>query len=109
MQKIPISLAEPGMIIAKPIVNDKGIQLVAEQTELTPTILERLRKMQIAHVTVVGAQPETAANDAAVAEDVRALNERFGRVKGDPLMERVRAAIEQAIISRGDGAGKAAS
>jgi hypothetical protein len=101
MQKVPIHLAEPGMVVAKPIVNDKGIQLVAEETVLTDSILSRLKKMQISFVMLKGSPVGDAGPDATAAEEIRLLNERFSHVSGDPLMERIRKSIERAITARG--------
>jgi len=106
MHKIPIDLAEPGMVLAKPIISDKGIQLCAEDTELTASLLERLKRMQISFVMLKGSPVDEQASDESAAEEVQKLNERFIHVKGDPLMERLRVAIEKAIISRGHGEAK---
>ncbi len=54
MQKIPLNLAKAGMKLAKPILRDNGLVLVAENTELSESLLERLERMDVAMVTVQG-------------------------------------------------------
>jgi hypothetical protein len=44
MQKIPINKAKPGMTLAKPVLKENGMVLVAENTELTETHLATLKK-----------------------------------------------------------------
>jgi hypothetical protein len=110
MQKIPINLVEPGMVLARPIISDKGMQLCAEETELTPVIIARLIKMQIPVVTVKGDPPVPIVKSASNGESVRELNARFSKVAADPLMDKIRAAVENALLSDDDaetgGVGK---
>lgn len=54
MQKIPLNLTKPGMKLAKPILRENGLVLVAENTELSESLLERLERMDVAMVTVQG-------------------------------------------------------
>ncbi len=54
MQKIPLNLAKPGMKLAKPILRDNGLVLVAENSELSEALLERLDRMDVAMITVQG-------------------------------------------------------
>ena len=55
MQKIPLSLAKAGFVLAKPVLRDNGMVLVAEGTELTEALLARLASMEVASLTVEGA------------------------------------------------------
>ncbi len=54
MQKVPIELVKPGMVLARPITNDAGMALCAEGTELSENIIERLMQMNVSHVTLKG-------------------------------------------------------
>lgn len=99
MQKIPIHLAEPGMVLAKPIISEAGMQLCAEETVLTASIIERLKKMQIIQVTLKSNPVDSAVKPPSNAESVKELNGRFSKVKNDPLMEKLRAAIETALLA----------
>jgi hypothetical protein len=106
MQKIPIHLAEPGMILAKAIINEKGMPLCVEETVLTDSIIERLKKMQIAYVILKGTPVNSGEGQVLNAECVQELNARFLKVTGDPLMDKLRAAVEKALLAGNEeGAG----
>lgn len=108
MQKIPIHLAEPGMVLAKPIISESGMQLCAEETVLTASIIERLKKMQIIQITLKGNPVDSPVKQPSNAESVKELNARFSKVKNDPLMEKVRTAIETALLAEDEeGQGSA--
>ena len=47
MQKIPIKLAEPEMILEKPVLRPNGLVIVGEGTTLTETLINRLENMGI--------------------------------------------------------------
>jgi hypothetical protein len=97
MQKVPIALASPGMVLAKPIMNDKGMPLCAEDTELTETLIDRLRAMNIAVVTVKGHPLGDDSPVKTVEEKIQDIQERFSQVKGDPLMDKIMEAIIDAV------------
>lgn len=101
MQKIPIDLAEPGMILAKPIIHENGMQLCVEETILSDAIIARLKKMQITVIAIKGPLADAGEPDATTAESVLQLNARFAKVKNDPLMERVRRSIEKVMMEAG--------
>jgi hypothetical protein len=102
MQKIPIHLAEPGMILAKPIITEAGMQLCAEETVLTASIIERLKKMQIIQITLKGNPVDSGVKQPSNTESVKELNARFSKVKNDVLMEKLRAAIENALLAQNE-------
>jgi hypothetical protein len=96
MQKVPITLASPGMILAKPIMNDKGMPLCAEGTPLTESLIDRLRSMNISAITVKG-HPLGEETAKTIDERLAEIEERFTHVKGDPIMDKVRDAILKAV------------
>jgi len=110
MQKIPIHLAEPGMVLAKPIISETGMPLCGEETVLTESIIARLKKMQITSITLKGTPVDSGAKQASNAECVKELNARFSKIKNDPLMDKLKAAIENALVAQNekndDGASK---
>lgn len=109
MQKIPLDLAEPGMVLAKSIITDNGIQLCAEGTELTAPIIARLNKMQITFVTLEGKPVESGALAPSNAAFVQELNVRFSKIRNDPIMDRIKAAVENALIARSQEDARCAS
>lgn len=97
MQKVPITRASPGMILAKPVMGDKGLPLCAEGTELTEKLIDRLRAMNVPSVTVRGRPLASGAPEKTADERAREIEERFVRVTGDPLMDKVRDAVVAAV------------
>lgn len=54
MQKIPIDLAAPGMKLAKPVLKEGGMTIMAEGMELNDSLISRLQAMKIDRITVQG-------------------------------------------------------
>lgn len=58
MQKIPLKLAKPGMVLAKPVAKDNGMVLLAQGTELNESALERMERMNIERIVIEGELPD---------------------------------------------------
>lgn len=54
MQRIPLSLAAPEMVLAKPVQREDGMVLLAQGTELSTTLITRLDSMGVEHIVVEG-------------------------------------------------------
>ena len=98
MQKVPIEVVKPGMVLAKTVASDTGMVLCGEGTELTDTIIERLKQKNVAHLTLKG-HPVDLGESKSTEQKVNELKERFSRVQSDPLMQKILEAIESAIIA----------
>lgn len=99
MQRVPINLVEPGMVLAKPVVNDAGMPLCAEGTELTAALIDRLKRMNVTLLTLKGHPVEMGRPAKSPEEQIREMTVRFARVQGDPVMDAIREAIEKAILA----------
>jgi hypothetical protein len=99
MQKVPIDLVKPGMVLAKPITNDAGMSLCAEDTELSETIIERLIRMNVSHVTLKGHPVDLGGESKTKEQKVEELKTRFSRVQGDPLMQKILSAAQNALMA----------
>jgi len=99
MQKVPIELVKPGMVLARPITNEAGMALCAEGTELSDTIIERLKRMNVSHVTLKGHPVDLGCETKTKEQKIEELKMRFSRVQDDPLMQKIQSAIESAILS----------
>jgi len=51
-ESIPITDAEPGMVLAKAITNDKDMTLCAEGTPLTEDLIDRFLQMEIDNICI---------------------------------------------------------
>lgn len=87
MQRIPISLARPGMLLAKDLVrpeNPSGPAICGKGMELTDSLIERLRKMGIQSLTVQG-HPVWMEGDKTLEQLLQKLDHRFSHSDQDPL------------------------
>jgi hypothetical protein len=101
MQRLPINLLEPDMVVAKEVVNDKGIVLVSEGTALTEKLIFRLENMGIKKVMVKGCpvmRPDLMPKslEAKLAD----MEVGFARVKDDPTMKRFRVILKAHFIKQ---------
>jgi hypothetical protein len=109
MQRIPLSLAKPGMTLAKPVLRDNGLVLVAENTELSESLLERLTRMEIETITVQGHPVDMGGGDESpYALRIARLERLFRRHVEDAWMQGVREHIRQYFQLKSVGAGSAA-
>ncbi|NVM56975.1 MAG: hypothetical protein HWN51_02485 [Desulfobacterales bacterium] len=104
MQKIPFELAAPGMRLAKPVRNEKGITLFGAGIELTEEMLTRLSNMGVKRITVEGHPVDTGAKEKSLSEQVEELHARFSRVEGDPLMRKIKNILLERLKERGEEA-----
>jgi hypothetical protein len=91
--KIAPGSLEPGMKVAKPVVNTSGMVLLGENTELTPELIDRIRNMEVDGVWVQGLSKPSVPIEEAVAE----LDRRFRLVAGQPHMDTIRNAVRKHI------------
>jgi len=109
MQNIPISLATPGMVLAKEIKSSDdpaSMTLCGKDVTLTESLIERLQRMGIQSVTVEG-HPVTVEGEATLEQMLSALDSRFLRVEGDSLMMRVKEMFRKQILrSMGEPGGR---
>jgi hypothetical protein len=86
MQRILLAQAEPGMILAKGILNPEGLVLCGAGTELSDSLIERLAGMGIVDLTVEG-HPVVIEGEKTLQEQLHDVDLRFQRVEGiTPLM-----------------------
>lgn len=105
MQKIPLNLAKPGMILAKPSLRDNGLVLVAENTELSETLLQRLERMDIQTITVQGHPVDLGdGGETPYAKRLARLDHLFRRHTKDAWMQKVREHIRQYFQLKSAGA-----
>ena len=99
MQRVPLDMLKPGMVCAKPVVNEKGMTLCAEGTELSAAMIERLKHMCVASLVVKGTPIDTGIPAKSKEELVAEMEARFAPVATDPLMIRIKESINKAILS----------
>ena len=97
MQKIPLNLAKPGMRLAKAVLNEKGLVLCGEGVELNDALISRLSNLNINKITVEGHPVNTGVEEKPLEDQLKDLEERFEKVKSDPLMKMIKDMIERQI------------
>jgi hypothetical protein len=102
MQRVPLDLVKPGMVLAKPILNEKGMALCGEGAELSAAMLERLKRMDVSFVTVKGHPVDLGVEEKSKEQLLAEMQGRFIHVEGDPIMELIKASIGRAIMSAQD-------
>ena len=90
MQRIPMSLATPGMKLGKAVTNERGMALCGPGTELTQEIINRLSSMAVKRITVEGRPLDTGDPEKSLSEQIEELHARFRKVEGDELMRRIK-------------------
>lgn len=81
MQKIPINLAAPEMILARDVFRSEspaGIPVCGKGTELNESLLSRLKKMGIQSIYVEG-HPVSFEGESSLEEQLQELEKRFSK------------------------------
>ncbi|PTN38705.1 hypothetical protein [Desulfonatronum sp. SC1] len=110
MQKIPLNLAKPGMKLAKPILRENGLVLVAENTELSDSLLERLERMDVTMITVQGNPVDLGeGGENPYAIRVERLEHLFRKHDDDPWMVKLRIHLKDYFLLKAASAAAVAA
>ena len=104
MQRIPLKLASPGMKLAKPVTNRRGMPLCGAGTELTEAILARLSDVGVEQITVEGHPVDTGQNEKAVTQQIDELHARFKQVASDALLMKIKNILLERLQQRSEEA-----
>lgn len=111
MQKIPLMLAEEGMVLARDVYrNDSpaGIPICGKETVLTASLIVRLDNLDIKTVYVEG-HPVWADGDRSLDDMLLDLDKRFEKVRHDPLTSKLYDIhVDYLKRSMGDDGGRKA-
>jgi hypothetical protein len=81
------------MKLAKPVTNKNGLVMLAEDTELTATLIDKISDLDIAGVFIQGmTQP-----DIPMEEMLAGLDKRFQNVENEPYMDVIKQALKEHI------------
>jgi len=94
VQQILSMQAAEGMVLAKDVLTSDGRILCGKGTALTTTIIERIRKMDISHITVEG-HPVQVEGEKTLEQELRDIEKRFFRVKHVPPLMYIKKKIMQ--------------
>lgn len=100
MQRIKITQAAPGMVTARPIEAPNGQVLCAKGTVLSETLIARLQKMDLTHVTVEGHPVDDGKAPKTLDAELADLDQRFQRVIDNKLMAALKVVVQKHIRKR---------
>ena len=88
------------MTLAKDVETEEGRVLCGKGTELSGCLVERLKKMDVSHVTVEG-HPVEDENEKSLEQELFEIQRRFSRVKHiPPLVHLKKRLMERAVAAR---------
>lgn len=93
MPKIAVGNLKPGMKLSKPVVNEAGMILLGEGTELTNALIERLQNMNVSSVFVEGVSKPQKSKEDALAE----IDARFKKTENEPYMSMLKRLIKEHV------------
>ncbi len=93
MQKVPLSMVQPGMVLEKPVTRENGMTLIGAGTELTESLIQRLENMNIESVIVQGNPLASADGKSAYDAKIERLDYLFRQYEDDSWMKKVKAAL----------------
>jgi hypothetical protein len=96
-QRILITQASPGMVLAQPVILPNKVALCARGTILSDALITRLMVRGIKRIIIQGtALP--GPSQAAYAETIHHLHQRFDRVRHYPTMASLEIIVERAMV-----------
>ncbi len=101
MQRLPIKLLQPGMIVAREVLNDKGITLVNSETELDEKLIFRMENMHISLVLVQGTPVDLEEFQPVTLQKRIDDNDRaFSIHKDNPTMKQLRVLVKSHFLEK---------
>jgi hypothetical protein len=95
MQKIPLNLAKPGYVLAKPVSRADGMVVAPQGIAITEALLDKLDMMGVDNVVVEGAPVQMDGVVSGTNYDLRLqrLDHLFRKHAADPWMVQVKAML----------------
>lgn len=110
MGLLSLSELQPGMVLALPLFNSKGLMLLPRGTRLTEKHLDQFKRWDMREAVVEGIGREVLAGGAAAQLDPdllaaidRALDEKFAPDDGDEIMAEVKRIVRKMTIEEAVG------
>jgi len=97
MQKIPLNLARPGMVLAKAVTRPDGMAVAAAGVALTGNLLARLEPMGVSHLIVEGEPVALGGGSGSTSFDKRLerLDHLFRKYPDDKWMGQIRRLLKR--------------
>ena len=89
MLKMSVESVGPGAVLAKPIVNDTGIILIAAGVEVTGSLKEKLASMGVTEIFIAGKRVPDIPKEEFLAK----IQVSFSKTEEDPRMAAMKGAL----------------
>jgi hypothetical protein len=93
LSKTPVDQLEPGMRLTRQVLNENGMVLLSEDTELTEATIQKLKNMNIDGVYVKGLSKPARPKEEVLVE----LYKRFEKVEHEPYMDMLKKVLKEHI------------
>jgi hypothetical protein len=93
LPKILLDELKPGMKLSKPVLNEEGMVLLGEDTELTESVIEKLKTLDVYAAYVKGVSKPDMPREEALFE----LDKRFEKVEHEPYMDMLKRVLKEHI------------
>jgi hypothetical protein len=93
LPKVTVNNLKPGMKLSKPVVNEAGMILLGEGTEITDALIERLQNMNVSSVFVEGASKSQKPKEDAMAE----IDARFKKTENELHMGMLKKLLKEHV------------
>ncbi|MEA4855570.1 MAG: hypothetical protein AAGU21_14580 [Solidesulfovibrio sp.] len=96
MQKIPLNLARPGMLLAKPVTRPDGIAVAAAGSELSESLIDRFDTMGVTHLVVEGepVRLDGPAGSSSFDKRLERIPFLFRKYQGDKWMGQIQRLLD---------------
>jgi hypothetical protein len=92
--KVPYSKLVPGMVLSRPVVNKNGLVMLAEGTELTQALIDKIIQMDVAGADIKGYSQPAVPQEEMLAQ----LEARFKNVLDEPHMSEIKELMREHIV-----------
>jgi len=105
MQKIPISFAQKGMVLAKEVFqrgSASTLPMCGKGVVLTEVLIERMIRLEIQTLSVEG-HPVELPGELSLEEQLDRLDRRFQKVENEPRMIRIKEMFKKSFMKSREG------
>lgn len=105
MQKIPISFAQKGMVLAKEVFQPGSastMPMCGKGMILTESLIERMMRLEIQTIFVEGHSVELPG-ELSMEEQLNRLDVRFSKVENEPRMIRIKEMFKKNFMKSREG------
>ena len=97
MQRIKVEQAATDMVIAQPVETSTGQVLCSKGTVLNQTLIDRLEKIDITHITLEGHPVDDGKPVKTLEEEMAEIDIRFRSVLDNKLMAALKVVVQKHI------------